>query len=97
MPISDTLTVIINRINSGKSPFIGGKDHTTHYLFYNGFTEKKIALIFLFITLMGCYLSYLIIYDNSWSATKFILYAIFPVLVCSSLFIITKRKKKTNK
>jgi UDP-GlcNAc:undecaprenyl-phosphate GlcNAc-1-phosphate transferase len=97
IPISDTLTVVINRIQSGKSPFIGGKDHTTHFLFYNGFTEKKIALIFLFITLMGCYLSYLIIYDNSWNATKFIIYAFFPTLVCSGLFIITKRKKKTKK
>ena len=94
MPLSDTLTVVINRINSGKSPFIGGKDHTTHFLFFSGFSEKKIALIFLFVTLMGCYLSYLIIHDNNWSAMKFMMYCLFPVLVFTALFITTKRKSR---
>ena len=29
VPFSDTLTVVINRLSKGKSPFVGGKDHTT--------------------------------------------------------------------
>ena len=33
---SDTATVTINRLRAGKSPFIGGKDHTTHHLSYHG-------------------------------------------------------------
>src|SRR6185436_7376101 len=30
LPIIDTTVVVMNRLSKGKSPFIGGKDHTTH-------------------------------------------------------------------
>src|SRR5690606_2557267 len=32
LPLSDTFTVIVNRLLAGGSPFVGGKDHTTHHL-----------------------------------------------------------------
>jgi len=34
IPIIDTSFVTIRRISSGKSPFVGGKDHTSHTLVY---------------------------------------------------------------
>lgn len=46
LPITDTITVSINRISRGQSPFVGGKDHTTHHLFFRGITEKRIAILF---------------------------------------------------
>ncbi len=53
MPIIDTTTVVINRIRSGKSPFVGGKDHTTHALAYLGLTDRQVALVFWVLTLVS--------------------------------------------
>lgn len=53
VPISDTLTVIVNRMAKGQSPFVGGKDHTTHYLSYSGFSERQVALIMIGLSVLG--------------------------------------------
>ncbi len=53
IPLTDTTTVTINRILAGKSPFEGGKDHTTHFLVYRGFSEPKAALFLLAISLIS--------------------------------------------
>lgn len=60
----DTLTVVINRLKAGKSPMVGGKDHTTHHLVYAGFSDKQVGYIFLVIAALSfalsCYMIYLI-------------------------------------
>lgn len=98
IPLTDTITVVTNRLIRGKSPFVGGKDHTTHSLFFQGITEKKIALLYFGLTCIGCYLSYLIITDNNWSLQKFWLYSIYPISVFLPLFLLTynKNKPKSN-
>jgi UDP-GlcNAc:undecaprenyl-phosphate GlcNAc-1-phosphate transferase len=53
MPIIDTTTVVINRIGRGKSPFVGGKDHTTHALAYLGLTDRQVAMVFWILTLIS--------------------------------------------
>ena len=53
MPIIDTTTVVINRIAKGQSPFIGGKDHTTHALAYLGLSDRQVALVFWLITIIS--------------------------------------------
>jgi UDP-GlcNAc:undecaprenyl-phosphate/decaprenyl-phosphate GlcNAc-1-phosphate transferase len=58
LPLTDTITVIINRMRAGRSPFIGGKDHTTHHLFFKGITEKRIAILFSGIAAVAVYLAY---------------------------------------
>lgn len=45
----DTLTVVVNRLKKGKSPMVGGKDHTTHHLVYAGIKDRGVWYIFLFI------------------------------------------------
>ncbi|MDX1651078.1 MAG: MraY family glycosyltransferase [Brumimicrobium sp.] len=50
---ADTLTVVINRIKKGRSPMIGGKDHTTHHLVYKGLTDFKVWLVFLLLSLLS--------------------------------------------
>jgi UDP-GlcNAc:undecaprenyl-phosphate/decaprenyl-phosphate GlcNAc-1-phosphate transferase len=45
VPLADTLTVSLNRMLSGKSPFVGGRDHTTHHLAYLGFKDRHVAVI----------------------------------------------------
>lgn len=46
LPITDTITVSINRIRRGQSPFVGGKDHTTHHLFLKVLLKKESPFCF---------------------------------------------------
>lgn len=62
MPIIDTTSVVINRMLKRKSPFIGGKDHTTHALAYKGLSDAKVAIVFAGIA----FLSFLIIMLIEW-------------------------------
>ena len=47
---ADTLTVVINRLKKGKSPMVGGKDHTTHHLVYKGYSDYKVWKVFFLIS-----------------------------------------------
>ena len=51
VPLTDTIFVTINRIRKGQSPMIGGKDHTTHTLSYQGLSDRQIGYVFLFMAL----------------------------------------------
>ncbi len=50
----DTLTVVINRLRKGKSPMVGGKDHTTHHLVYSGLNDRQVWYVFLLIGFISC-------------------------------------------
>jgi UDP-GlcNAc:undecaprenyl-phosphate GlcNAc-1-phosphate transferase len=45
VPVVDTATVFIHRMRRGHSPFVGGKDHTTHHLAYHGFSDMNVAFL----------------------------------------------------
>jgi UDP-GlcNAc:undecaprenyl-phosphate/decaprenyl-phosphate GlcNAc-1-phosphate transferase len=67
VPLIDTATVFIRRLLRRQSPFIGGKDHTTHHLAYLGLSDTAvtIALIVLsFISIVFMY--YLFRQFDSW-------------------------------
>lgn len=95
IPITDTLTVIINRIKQGKSPFAGGKDHTTHHLFYKGITEKRIFIIYLFITAIACVFAYQLIFHFNLPLLYFSI--AYVLLVFVSLYLNTIIKKPESK
>lgn len=57
VPMIDTTTVFIRRINRKQSPFIGGKDHTTHHTAYLGFTDLKVMFIFMAFSIFSASLS----------------------------------------
>lgn len=92
IPIVDTTTVVIKRIRKGNSPFIGGKDHTTHHLSYLGFSEKKVAAI---ITLISILSSIIVIYISSkievWSHLYTIIFITYFLIIFISLFMIAQR------
>ena len=94
MPLTDTIIVIINRLLNGNSPFIGGRDHTTHFMFFNGLTEKRIALIFLIINVSGGLLAFLLITRFSYSIETSLIFALHPLLLFLYLLYITRRKKQ---
>jgi UDP-GlcNAc:undecaprenyl-phosphate GlcNAc-1-phosphate transferase len=78
IPIIDTTTVTINRLRKGKSPFVGGKDHTTHSLFFMGLTEKRIAILFVGICAVSMFFNLLIIkYIQHWGYLHIFLFSIY--------------------
>jgi len=94
VPIADTGTVIINRMMRGQSPFVGGKDHTTHHLSYLGFTDKQVAMILATICFGSFLLVFLIVhYLNDWHHGYTIGFLVYILLVTSSLYFTTRMKK----
>lgn len=53
LPIIDTTTVFIRRIARGQSPFVGGKDHTTHHLAFLGLKDQQVTLVFVALSLVS--------------------------------------------
>lgn len=91
-PFADTLTVVINRIMEGRSPMVGGKDHTTHHLVYKGWTDKQVWLIFLSIAIASSVLTILLIafgqrlHPLAWGVSLAL-----PVIVFLRLYFITRK------
>jgi len=94
LPLADTTIVIINRLLKKRSPFVGGKDHTTHSLFYRGVTEKRIAILFAGIGLASLSIIYYIQTSVSeWGQKDFLFFSSYPLIIFSCLFGITKLKR----
>ena len=82
IPIIDTTTVVINRLRKGKSPFVGGKDHTTHNFFFMGLTEKRIAIMYAGICFTSMFFNYLIInYIKDWGYIHITLFSIYFLIL----------------
>ena len=94
VPLSDTTTVTINRLLKGKSPFVGGRDHTTHYLYYRGLTTRKVAVVLIAINLIGVCLAQTLIYMPEISYNIVYAFAIYPILMFALLYINTKVTKQ---
>lgn len=95
LPIIDTTTVTIKRLLRGSSPFVGGKDHTTHHLVYAGLKDNQVALLFAGICLFNLILNVIIIFVipqwNYWYALIFLFYFL---LLFAVLFYIANQNKK---
>ncbi len=98
LPLADTTTVTINRIRKGQSPFVGGKDHTTHNLYYLGFSDRQVALIFIVISAIGL-LAYLVL-TSSWGLLNPIVAGISAISFFAAVFLvlfgITEYNKRKN-
>lgn len=69
VPLIDTITVSIRRLMRKQSPFVGGRDHTTHHLAFFGFSEQQVILVLLTISLISIPLALLLytgIIDWTW-------------------------------
>jgi len=92
IPLTDTFTVVFNRLRAGRSPFVGGKDHTTHHLFFKGITEKRIAILYFMIASVGAILAYLLVFRFSYAL--FYGSVFYILLVFVSLYVNTIIHKK---
>ncbi len=95
LPIVDTTTVVINRLFKGQSPFVGGKDHTTHHLSYLGLTDSQVAMVFIGLSILSFFLVFAIFkFIPHWSLLLTLLFIGYFLLVFGILFYITKIKQK---
>ncbi len=96
--IVDTTVVVINRLLKKQSPFIGGKDHTTHHLSYLGWTDRSIAIFFFCLSVLsigiGLYLNHYVIEH---SLTVNLLSIVYCLVVFTGLFAVTKINKSKIK
>jgi len=58
IPLIDTVTVTLRRLARGVSPFVGGRDHTTHHLAYLGIKDKNVVRIMIAISIISVIIAY---------------------------------------
>jgi UDP-GlcNAc:undecaprenyl-phosphate/decaprenyl-phosphate GlcNAc-1-phosphate transferase len=98
IPITDTATVTINRIKNGRSPFVGGKDHTTHHLSYLGLSDRQVAVMYLVISLISFIMVIFAgIYIKQWQLSHFLVFTAYFLIVFITLFSCTHVKKAKSK
>ena len=100
IPIIDTTTVFIRRISRGQSPFVGGKDHTTHHLAYLGLRDDLVAAFFVIISGLSIVLSYFIyqLLDN-WKEVYnyyFVGYFLTLFIIFQILYELGKKRKRSQ-
>ena len=94
LPIVDTTSVVINRIARKSSPFVGGKDHTTHHLSYLGFNDTQISFIFAGISFLSCIIAISIYrFVHHWTWINTTLYLIYFLAIFLSLYFTTQQHK----
>jgi len=100
VPLIDTITVCIRRIIKGKSPFVGGRDHTTHYLAFNGISDSIVAFILFVISLTSIIITYFLVSNfNNWTLNKSLLvvgYFFVLFIVMQMLYERGKRQLKAQ-
>jgi UDP-GlcNAc:undecaprenyl-phosphate/decaprenyl-phosphate GlcNAc-1-phosphate transferase len=94
MPIVDTTTVSIKRMLKGKSPFIGGRDHTTHHLFYLGLSERKVAIVFAGISCISMILGIICLMISVWTHFYTVLFISYFLVLFTILFYIANIHKE---
>lgn len=90
LPITDTTTVSINRLMRGQSPFVGGKDHTTHHLFYMGLSARQIAILYFLIGSISIAVVYFLYQFDVWSVLHYVIAISYIILIFVPLYTVTK-------
>lgn len=96
LPIIDTATVSIKRILKGKSPFVGGRDHTTHHLFYLGLSERKVALIFAAVSCISTVLGLICLNIPVWNHYYTAAFVAYFLILFIILFYIANINKERS-
>jgi UDP-GlcNAc:undecaprenyl-phosphate GlcNAc-1-phosphate transferase len=98
IPIVDTTTVVINRMLKRKSPFIGGKDHTTHHLSYLGLSDSQVAMTYAGISMVSTVMIVVIQKSlTTWNWKYMTGFVTYMLLVAGILYGITRYSKPPQK
>ncbi len=60
VPLTDTMLVVFTRLREGRSPFQGGKDHSSHRLMSMGFNQRVTLLILYGLAILFGALAFLV-------------------------------------
>lgn len=98
LPIVDTTVVVINRLAKGQSPFVGGKDHTTHSLAHIGLSDRQVAYTFILISLISTSLIIIIrYYIETWAHPYTFIFVGYILTVMAAFFYTTRHKLHEQK
>ena len=98
VPLCDSTLVSINRLRHGQSPFVGGRDHSTHNLSYLSISDGKIALIYSAWSLLMTYLAVRLLItsvDGFWKWEGLTLVLLLSIFI--SFFQISRRNLNRRK
>ncbi len=96
LPLIDTTTVFIKRIAKGSSPFVGGKDHTTHHLSYIGFSERQVAWVVVALSVLSFFFTVLITnYIKNWNLSHILVFGSYFIVVFIILFVIANKQPRS--
>lgn len=91
LPITDTTTVTINRILKGRSPFVGGRDHTTHHLGYAGLSDAQVAFVYLGMGLLNVFMVFCSIkFIGAWRNLHTIIFVAYALAIFGVLYALTR-------
>jgi UDP-GlcNAc:undecaprenyl-phosphate GlcNAc-1-phosphate transferase len=94
LPIVDTTVVTLSRIGKGRSPFVGGRDHTTHHLSYAGLSDGQVALVFIGLSLLHVFLTFVMFrYIPVWKNLHTTIFVTYMALLFVTMFTITRRTR----
>jgi len=94
LPIVDTTVVTLSRIGKGRSPFVGGRDHTTHHLSYGGLSDGQVALVFIGLSLLHVFLTFVMFrYIPVWKNLHTTIFVTYMALLFVTMFTITRRTR----
>lgn len=98
IPVVDTSSVVINRLSRGQSPFVGGRDHTTHHLSYLGFSDSQVGFVFLGLSVLSMLISVGIYrFIDVWLWYHSVIFVTYFLIVFVTLFTITQKNKDKRK
>lgn len=91
LPILDTTVVVVNRLSAGRSPFVGGKDHTTHSLALLGLSDGKVGLVFLSLATFSLVINVIIEeFLNEWTHIHSFIFFIYFAILLTFFFYTTR-------
>jgi UDP-GlcNAc:undecaprenyl-phosphate/decaprenyl-phosphate GlcNAc-1-phosphate transferase len=94
LPIIDTTIVSINRLMRGASPFVGGRDHTTHHLSYAGLSDAQVALTFIGLSVLNVFLVFVSFrFVPVWGNIHTVFFVAYALMLFGTLFALTKRTR----
>ena len=92
LPVVDTTVVVTNRIMRGSSPFVGGKDHTTHSLAYMGLSDRQVAFTFIALSMISIIIIFVIEkFIVEWDHLYTIIFGIYFFTLLSFFFYTTRK------
>ena len=97
LPIVDTTVVFVNRIRRGQSPFVGGKDHTSHNLSYLGLSDSQVGWTYIGISITSLvFIAYATLLVDNWTNWHGMIYGLYFLLLLISFFYITYYNRKKS-